>query len=221
MTTTFLGFLMNRSSREEFVAPVVAEEALEARRELFKAYPESRYALLTVYTRAELEHVLQSVDRWPGLPSKVQPPLTQSAPVRVQTGGLPKLPQQVQAVVQPVETIEQNALPGWMQSLMQPQAPKTPIPPAKPLHQQMPAMPVQRTPQAAPPARQPDAITRMMAEQRPTQAPQSLIERLKMARGESVAVPVRREPVLELPAPAITRGAGGPSVIDILKGMRK
>lgn len=198
MATTYLGFLMNRTNREEFVAPVVVDELLEARRELFKAYPESRYALLTVYTRAELEHVLAGVDRWPGLPSKVQAPLdAMSVPVRVETGGLPKLPGQVQATVEPVETIERNALPGWMQGVTQ-QAAKAPAPQAK----------------------QPDAMAKMMAEQRPQAAPQSLIERLKMARGEPASQPIRREPVEDM-APPITRNAGGPSVIDILKGMRK
>ena len=75
-------------------------------------------------------------------------------------------------------------------------------------------------PQAQPVTKQPDAMVKMMAEQRPQAAPQSLIERLKMARGETVSQPIRREPIEDM-APPITRNAGGPSVIEILKGMRK
>ncbi len=217
MTTTYLGFLMNRSDKEEFVAPVVANELTEAKRELQKAYPDSRYALLTVYTRSELENVLKGVDRWPGLPSKVQAPLAEkTAPVRVSTGGLPPLPGQVQATVQAVENIQPSALPGWMQSLADTQAPKKTANPT--LNQtsfmMRPAVPA--------PKSQPQTITQMMAEQRPAPAPQSLIERLKMAKGETVASqPIQRQPQPQMPAATISRSAQGASVIDILKGMRK
>lgn len=209
MTTTYLGFLMNRADREEFVAPVVAPDLIEAKREIQKAYPDSRYALLTVYTRTELEHVLQGVDRWPGLPSKVQAPLSdKTAPVRVSTGGLPPLPGQVQATVQAMENIEQAALPGWMQSFV--------TPPAQAHSAKAMTMPAQK------PVAGHSAMAQMMAEQKPAQAPQSLIERLKMARGESVASqPIRREAVPEVSAATISRSASGASVIDILKGMRK
>lgn len=70
MTMTFLGFFMNRSTREEFVAPIEADDATTARMEFYSAYPESRFQLLTVYSRKELEHVLSGIDRWPATPIK-------------------------------------------------------------------------------------------------------------------------------------------------------
>ena len=210
-TTMFLGFLQNRQSKEEFVAPVMTDDLAVAKAELARTYPESRYILQTIYSRAELEHVLKSVDRWPGLPSKVQPPLTTDlSKVSAQVGGLPPLPGQVQAAlpaqatsatIQQVQggVTNQGAMPGWMQSYVQSQMAKAPAP-------QKPVEVVQ-------------ALSQMMAEQKPAAAPQSLIERLKMAKGETMSS-VGRAPVPSMPA-AVVQPAKAGSVIDILKGMRK
>ena len=46
----------------------------------------------------------------------MEPVAAKTAPVRVQTGGLPPLPGQVQARVEPVESIETAALPGWIET---------------------------------------------------------------------------------------------------------
>lgn len=201
MTTTFLGFLMNRQTKEEFVAPVAADDLAIAKMELMMAYPESRYVLQTIYSRKEIEHVLAGVDRWPGLASKVQPPLTTDlSKVTAQMGGLPPLPGQVtSATIQQVQggVTNQEALPGWMQSFVQSQM-------------------VKAAPAAHKPVEVVQAMSQMMAQQKPAQAPQSLIERLKMAKGETFA---SKAPAL--PTPMVQEQAKAGSVIDILKGMRK
>lgn len=215
MTTTYLGFMVNRATREEFVAPVTATAQDIARAELMKAYPESRYALLTIYSRAELTHVLRDLERWPGLPSKVQPPLTTDlTKVTARTGGLPPLPGQVTATVQQTSAPmapaagfggSSSGMPAWMESFMAGSQQVQPV--AQPTSQ---------------PAIQPTVQPMMQAMNQPKteRAPQSLIERLKAARSESEAMPIRREPTPDMGQP-ITRTANNGSVIDILKSMRK
>ena len=210
MTTMFLGFLQNRQSKDEFVAPVMAGDLAVAKNELLRTYPESRYVLQTIYSRAELEHVLHSVDRWPGLLSKVQPPVkTDLSKVTAQTGGLPPLPGQLpstatSATIQQVQggVSQQGGMPAWMQSLMEQQ---TVAPEA-----------AAKAPAPQPKAVMQSAISQMMAEQKPASAPQSLIERLKMAKGETMAP---KAPVM--PVATVQEQAKAGSVIDILKGMRK
>lgn len=216
MTTTFLGFFVNRETRDEFVAPVIAADTFAARMDLQKVYPESRYMLLTVYSRQELEQVLNGVDRWPGMPNKAKEPVRADlSKVTARTGGLPPLPGQVKATVEKVATNEQP-LPGWMQSLV------TATPRAD-----SDAPTIARsaaTPAFAQPQQPANPILQAMAQPKTSLPPQSLIERLKAARGETMATPVRREavpPQPEMPAGAITRQASGASVIDILKNMRK
>ncbi|RYG60555.1 MAG: hypothetical protein EON60_06765 [Alphaproteobacteria bacterium] len=212
MTKTYLGFLQNRASKDEFVAPVQADEVATARIELGRAYPESRYLLQTIYSRSEIEHVLSGIDRWPGVASKVQPPLTADlTKVTARTGGLPPLPGQVTAAT--VEKVDNNtqAMPAWMQSFVQQQAaaPKaatrvenmvdTRVDTHIPASMQAMLRAMGQTKAATP---QP-----MMQAQ-----PQSLIERLKAAKGESTFKPA---------APIVQETAKPGSVIDILKGMRK
>ncbi len=217
MTKTYLGFLQNRQSREEFVAPVEADDVATARMALAQAYPESRYMVQTVYSRQELEHVLAGVDRWPGVASKVQPPLTTDlTKVTARTGGLPPLPGQVTAAS--VEKVEENtqAMPSWMQGFIQqqaqPQAPKAALQPAK-----IDTTTVDTRVDPTIPVNMQAMLRAMSQTQAPkpqpmTQAqPQSLIERLKAAKGESFSKPM----------PAVQEAAKPGSVIDILKGMRK
>ena len=201
MTTTYLGFLMNRTTREEFVAPVNATSVDMARMELFAVYPDAHYALLTVYTKTEIEHVLAGVERWPGLPSKIQKPVeVKSAPVRISTGGLPPLPGQVTATVQKVDaTTDTTGMPGWMKSFVQQQE--------------------AATKSAAKVAAKPAAVQPMEAaifQPKSSMPPASLIERLKAAKGETMARPSVSAPAFAPQAPT----AKG-SVIDILKGMKK
>ena len=203
--TLYLGFMMNRTTRDEFVAPVEAEDAATARMELFAAYPESRYQLLTVYARAEMDHVLSHIDRWPGLPSKVQEPLrTDLTKVTARTGGLPPLPGQVQAKVETVDAArDTQPMPAWMQSFVQQQNTRT-----------------AKAPAAAPTKAQ--AMEQAMAAPKSSLQPVSLIEKLKAARGQtmgqSMSTPMMTAPKAE---PAVVQQAKAGSVIDILKGMRK
>lgn len=73
MTQQFIGFLRNAATREEFMCPVAADTRAEAQMLLEMDYPTPAYALCTIYARSELNQALSSIDRWPGLPSKVQP----------------------------------------------------------------------------------------------------------------------------------------------------
>lgn len=209
MTKTYLGFMQNRQSKEEFVAPVRAEDVATARMALGQAYPESRYMVQTIYSRTELEHVLAGVDRWPGVASKVQPPLTTDlSKVTARTGGLPPLPGQVTAAS--VEKVENNtqAMPAWMQGFVQ-QATKPAATKATPLDTTIdPAIPVNMQAMLRAMSQTKAATPQPMVQAQP----QSLIERLKAAKGESFAKPA---------APVIQEAAKPGSVIDILKGMRK
>jgi hypothetical protein len=88
----FVGFMMNMISGEEFLAPVDAETREEAFMQLEMLYPGQGYTTLTLYPRSELNVSLSSLDRWPGLPSKVQQPLESLlSRVTAQKGGLPPL----------------------------------------------------------------------------------------------------------------------------------
>lgn len=211
MTKTYLGFLQNRANKEEFVAPVQAEDVATARMELGLAYPESRYMVQTIYSRQELEHVLSGIDRWPGVASKVQPPLTTDlTKVTARTGGLPPLPGQVTAAT--VEKVEDNtqAMPAWMQSFIQQQNQKASAPKAEPKLDTKPVVTPNANIQAMLHAMN---QTKAVQPQPMTQAqPQSLIERLKAAKGESTFKPA---------TPAVQDVVKPGSVIDILKNMRK
>lgn len=194
MTTTFLGFYLNRRTSEEFVAPVQASDMAQARVQLGQAYPDSRYQLLTVYARKEIEHVLSGIDRWPGLPNKIQEPLRADlSKVTARTSGLPPLPGQVQAKVETVDPVaDTQPMPAWMKSFVQQQQAKA------------------ATPKAAP---APSALEQAVSSPKASLQPVSLIEKLKAARGETLSAP-------KAEATLVQQGKAG-SVIDILKGMRK
>jgi|GEM_PF-3908388 len=88
----FLGFMLNRVTGEEFVAPCEAASREEAESLFSEEYPEPAYGCLTVYARADIEAILKGFARWPGVPSTVQPPLEELlARVRASDGGLPPL----------------------------------------------------------------------------------------------------------------------------------
>lgn len=73
----FLGFLLNTKTKQEFVAPTEAESRAEAEHNLTLQYPSPLYTLLTTYARGEMGKILADIDRWPGLPSKIQPTMEQ------------------------------------------------------------------------------------------------------------------------------------------------
>lgn len=73
----FLGFFINTKTKQEFVAPTEAETRSGAEHNLTLQYPSPLYTLLTTYERKEMDSILANLDRWPGLPSKVQPSMEQ------------------------------------------------------------------------------------------------------------------------------------------------
>jgi len=85
----YLGFIANRANGDEFVAPVEAADREAARLRLGHDYPAPAFALLTVYSRAEMDHVLAGIDRWHQAPRPAPDPL---AHVSVSLGALPPLP---------------------------------------------------------------------------------------------------------------------------------
>ena len=96
----FLGFMKNTVNGEEFVAPAEADDRVGAEVLLLRQYPAEAYALLTVYEKRELTRALEQVERWPGVPSKVQPSLEQLlSRVSARAGKLPPLPNQRPAAV--------------------------------------------------------------------------------------------------------------------------
>lgn len=107
----FLGFFKNRRNGEDFVVPVDADHHGEAMMMLGQSYPSPHYVMLTVYARREIETILSGIDRWPGLPSKIQPPaedlMAKLSNVRVQQGGLPPMPK-AQADGGRVETVQEK-----------------------------------------------------------------------------------------------------------------
>lgn len=91
--TTYLVFLQNTQTGEEFTAPTNAPTgAYEiAMGQLRQQYPAPKFKVHTAYTQAELETALNGLSRWPGLSSKVQAGTvkvsnTRTAPVRVTLG---------------------------------------------------------------------------------------------------------------------------------------
>lgn len=91
--TTYLVFLQNTQTGEEFTAPTNAPAgAYEiAMGQLRQQYPAPKFKVHTAYTQDELETALNGLSRWPGLSSKVQAGTVkvsnkQTAPVRVTLG---------------------------------------------------------------------------------------------------------------------------------------
>lgn len=73
----YLGFLRNTVTHEDFVAPADALDRDHAAQQLDGAYPQPVYQVLTVYGRSELIHILATMDKMPGLPSRPQPALAE------------------------------------------------------------------------------------------------------------------------------------------------
>lgn len=72
---TYLVFLKNAVTREEFVAPVQAHDRDEAVMAAGVDYPAPAYASLTCYKMDEMARILADARRWPGVASTVQPTL--------------------------------------------------------------------------------------------------------------------------------------------------
>ncbi|MCA3244117.1 MAG: hypothetical protein INF43_02285 [Alphaproteobacteria bacterium] len=168
----FLGFLVNAITNEHFIAAAEAGSPTEATAKLRETYPSAAYHVLTVYQAQAVVKYLAEVQRWPGLPSKVQPSLTDllaTQRIRTQVGGLPPLRKEPAAAaqnpfftatqLQQIQTIAQG-MPAETQALAArllagnpkpatPQAP-TMAPAAAITRSPLPAMPRQAAPQPAP-----------------------------------------------------------------------
>jgi hypothetical protein len=96
---TYLMFLQNLKTGEEFVAPVTADDQDEALLMAGEKYPPRFYKVQTFYTLADMERIITDVKRWPGVASSVQQPMMEQLNRRVVTGGpLPALPGQAPVV---------------------------------------------------------------------------------------------------------------------------
>lgn len=116
---TYLVFLKNAVTREEFVAPMAAESREAAMLQASTSYPMPAYAHLTCYALEELQRILADVQRWPGVPSKVQPTIeTLMAKMRDGGRGLPPMP-------------TRSTVPAAQPAMVKPMATATPPAPKK------------------------------------------------------------------------------------------
>ncbi len=235
--TTMLGFMLNTISHEEFVAPIEAETREEAEFLLAAQYPTGPYKILTIYGQKEMQSILTSLERWPGLPSKVQPKLDDLLTrVRARTGSLPPLkPTPPAKPVLDGARIEQvrdfargmdkdtQALAARLLAAEAGLATPAPTPMPTP-------RPATFTTQATTPATAP-----AMAPRAPAASGGSLIGALKAMRGDAPAATASAtpRPTARPSAPATARGlaapatpsprmpaAGSPSLISVLKAMK-
>lgn len=127
--TTFLGFMVNRITQEHFIAAAEGANPTDATARLRETYPSAAYDVLTIYQAAAVMQYLSDAQRWPTVPSRVQPKLADllaAQRVRTQVGGLPALakpaPSQPTAgglsaaQIQQVKTIAQG-MPAATQAL--------------------------------------------------------------------------------------------------------
>lgn len=103
----YLAFIRNTITGETFMAPSVATTEIQAESVLRETYPSAAYAINLLYPAHEVQKYLGELERWPGLPSKVQPKLTDllaNQRIRAQMGGLPPL-HKAQPAAQPVDFV--------------------------------------------------------------------------------------------------------------------
>ena len=89
-----LAFLRNIITGDMFIAPAIGATQQQAESAMREVYPSAAYALLALYPASDVQRYLVDLARWPGMPSKVQPSLTDllaNQRIRTQTGGLPPL----------------------------------------------------------------------------------------------------------------------------------
>ena len=115
MRTSYVLFMQNLVTQEEFVASIEAESVGAAKQASRATYPGHAYQVLTCYAEKELQTVLDNLHRWPGVPSKVQPtPEEMSEHVRVKVGGLPPLRKATAGTVQAERHVETEELSVMM-----------------------------------------------------------------------------------------------------------
>lgn len=76
-TQTYLVFIRNMQSLQDFSVPATARNAYEAQTSVAPRYPTPAYMILAAFTTAELQAMLDDAARWPGVASTVQPSLEQ------------------------------------------------------------------------------------------------------------------------------------------------
>lgn len=76
-TQTYLVFIRNMQSLQDFSVPAQATSAYAAQAIVMPRYPTPAYMVLSAFTTAELQTMLDDAARWPGVASTVQPPLEQ------------------------------------------------------------------------------------------------------------------------------------------------
>jgi hypothetical protein len=89
-----LAFLRNSITGEMFIAPALGETQRIAEGALREAYPSAAYTLLAMYPASDVQRYLIELNRWPGLPSRPQPKLSDllaTQRIKTQVGGLPPL----------------------------------------------------------------------------------------------------------------------------------
>ncbi|HEX2859115.1 MAG TPA: hypothetical protein VHP58_02840 [Alphaproteobacteria bacterium] len=90
---TYLVFLQNLKTGEDFVAPATAESQGEALLAVGEKYPPRLYKLQTTYSLTEIERIVADVKRWPGVATSVPQPLLQQVEKRM-GAALPPMPGQ-------------------------------------------------------------------------------------------------------------------------------
>lgn len=76
-TQTYLVFIRNMQSLQDFSVPAEAPTAAGAQATIAPRYPTPAYMVLAAFSTAELQAMLDDATRWPGVASTVQPPLEQ------------------------------------------------------------------------------------------------------------------------------------------------
>ncbi len=100
----YLGFMHNHITGEHFIAAAHGANPPEAMADLRQTYPSAAYHVLTLYPARAVAQYLSDAQRWPGLPSRVQPSLTDllaTQRIRTQVGGLPPLQRSASAAAAP------------------------------------------------------------------------------------------------------------------------
>lgn len=80
---TYIVFLKNLSTGEEFTVPTNATNHDMSMMQVRKTYPANRFAIHTAYATQELDNILVNAKRWPGAASKVQKGTVQAPKMKV------------------------------------------------------------------------------------------------------------------------------------------
>ncbi len=133
---TYLVFLRNMATRQDFVAPYAAVSTAAAEAAALQDYPTGQFMLLTTYAETELQAIMVNIQRWPGVPSNVEAAKGKAAgrpaaQVRAAIGGLPPLhktkpePFRFLPEQRPTGAVVQGPLQAALNTLAEPKQPNT------------------------------------------------------------------------------------------------